>query len=273
MPLEHDEEHPSKLGPARTHGIRHAGLSSDLLRQREISMRADEIKSIFDQQASSYDERWAKTASIRNALHFLLEAVFAGLPANARILCVGMGTGEEIDYLAKRYPHWVFAAVEPSIAMLDVFRDKAEKGGYASRCEFHGGYLDSLPARDAFDAATCFLVSQFILDHEARSDFFRSIATRLLPGGILASSDLAADTGSSEYDVLLETWMNMMRVGKIPTSALEQMRSAYAKDVAVLPPAQVASIIKAGGFDDPVMFYQAGLIHGWFSKRASDHLA
>ena len=28
-------------------------------------MRSDEIKAIFDQQASSYDERWAKTASIR----------------------------------------------------------------------------------------------------------------------------------------------------------------------------------------------------------------
>jgi tRNA (cmo5U34)-methyltransferase len=28
----------------------------------------------------------------------------------------------------------------------------------------------------------------------------------------------------------------------------------------------VASIIKAGGFGQPVMFYQAGLIHAWFSK-------
>lgn len=236
-------------------------------------MHADEIKAIFDQQASSYDDRWARTSPIRDALHFLLEAVFAGLPANARILCVGIGTGEEIDYLAKRYPHWTFAAVEPSIPMLDVFRDKAEKGGYASRCTFHGGYLDSMPVEDAFDAATCFLVSQFILDQQARTDFFRSIAMRLRVGGILASSDLASDTDSREYDALLETWMNMMRTGGIPASALEQMRAAYAKDVAVLPPAQVASIIKAGGFDNPVLFYQAGLIHGWFSKRLTDDLA
>lgn len=236
-------------------------------------MHADEIKAIFDQQASSYDDRWARTSPIRDALHFLLEAVFAGLPANARILCVGIGTGEEIDYLAKRYPQWTFAAVEPSIPMLDVFRDKAERGGYASRCSFHGGYLDSMPADDEFDAATCFLVSQFILDTEGRTDFFRSIASRLRPDGILASSDLASYTDSREYDLLLETWVNMMRTGGIPASALEQMRAAYAKDVAVLPPAQVASIIKAGGFENPVLFYQAGLIHGWFSKRLTDDLA
>lgn len=236
-------------------------------------MHADEIKAIFDQQATSYDERWARTSPIRDALHFLLEAVFAGLPVNARILCVGIGTGEEIDYLAKRYPHWTFAAVEPSIPMLDVFRDKAEKGGYASRCNFHGGYLDSMLVEGAFDAATCFLVSQFILDRQTRTDFFQSIAMRLRASGILASSDLASDTDSREYDALLETWMNMMRTGGIPAQALEQMRAAYAKDVAVLPPAQVASIIKAGGFDNPVLFYQAGLIHGWFSKRLTDDLA
>ena len=231
-------------------------------------MRSDEIKAIFDQQASSYDERWAKTAPIRDALHFLLEAVFAKLPANARILCIGAGTGEEIDYLAKRFPQWKFAAVEPSGAMLDVCRGKAEKGGYSSRCHFHEGYLESMPAQDTFDAATCFLVSQFILEQEARADFFRAIAARLRPGGILASSDLASEVGSREYDALLNAWLDMMLAAGIPAAGLDQMRAAYARDVAVLPPAQIASIIKSGGFDEPVMFYQAGLIHAWFSKRA-----
>lgn len=232
-------------------------------------MRNDEIKAIFDQQATRYDERWAKTAPIREALHFLLEAVFSGLPADARILCVGSGTGEEIDHLAKRFPGWTFVAVEPSGAMLEVFRDKATRNGYVSRCRFHEGYLDSLPGQDTFDAATCFLVSQFILDRQARIDFFRSIADRLKPHGILASSDLASDVDSREYDALLGMWLDMMLAADIPASGLEQMRAAYARDVAILPPAQVASIIESGGFRDPVKFYQAGLIGAWFSRRAS----
>lgn len=236
-------------------------------------MRSDEIKAIFDQQASSYDERWAKTASIREALHFLLEAVFAELPANARLLCVGAGTGEEIAYLAQRFPQWTFTAVEPSAAMLDVCRDKAIKGGFAAHCEFHEGYLESLPEQTPFDAATCFLVSQFILEPEARTAFFRAIATRLRPGAILASSDLAADVDSTAYDALLHTWMNMMRVADIPAAGVEQMRAAYAKDVAILPAERIAAIIEASGFDEPVPFYQAGLIHAWFAKRASSEVS
>ena len=232
-------------------------------------MNSDEIKAIFDQQASSYDERWAKTAPIRDALHFLLESVFAERQANARVLCVGAGTGEEMTYLAKRFPHWTFTVVEPSGAMLEVCRSKAENGGFAARCVFHEGYLASLPEQPAFDAATCFLVSQFILERSERIGFFRSIAARLHPGGILASSDLASDIASPKYEALLRAWLNLMQVAGIPAAGLEQMRAAYAKDVAILPPEQVAAIIKDGGFDEPVGFYQAGLIHAWFSKRAS----
>jgi tRNA (cmo5U34)-methyltransferase len=230
-------------------------------------MREDEIKAIFDQQAASYDERWAKTAPIRDSLHFLLTAVFAGLPDDARVLCVGAGTGEEIDFLARRFPRWTFIAVDPSAAMLDVCRAKARQGGYADRCDFHEGYVDSLPMQAAFDAATCFLVSQFILDEDARISFFRAIASRLRPGAVLASSDLASDVRSREYEALLETWLNLMLSAGVPAAGLEQMRANYARDVSILPPARVAAIIAAAGFDTPVQFHQAGLIHAWYAPR------
>ena len=229
-------------------------------------MRSNDIKTSFDQQASSYDERWSKMAPVRDGLNFLLPAVFAGLPADARILCVGAGTGEEMVFLARRFPRWHFVAVEPSGAMLEICRSKAEQEGFLSRCHFHEGFLDSLPGQDKFDAATCFFVSQFILEPAARTGFFRAIAGRLRPGGVLASADLAADIGSPDYESLLGVWLNVMAGAGIPPEGLERMRAAYASDVAILPPARVASIIEAGGFDSPVGFYQAGLIHAWFAK-------
>lgn len=230
-------------------------------------MHQDEIKAIFDQQAAGYDTQWAKTAAIRNCLYFLLESQFMSLPADARILCVGAGTGTEIAHLAQKHPGWRFTAVEPSGPMLAVCRQRAEAEGFAGRCHFHEGYLDALPSTDIHDAATCFLVSQFILDLQARADFFRGIAGRLKPGGLLASSDLAADVNSAEYEVLLRAWMTMMAGADIQPEAIERMRKAYANDVAVLPPEQIASIINAGGFELPVQFFQAGLIHGWVSKK------
>lgn len=85
---------------------------------------------VFDQEfASSYDKRRAKWSSVWDALHLLIRAVLSELPTNARILCVGVGTGSELIDLAQAFPHWHFTAVEPSAPMLDLCRQKAEASG------------------------------------------------------------------------------------------------------------------------------------------------
>ncbi len=231
-------------------------------------MKADELKNAFDQQAPGYDQQWARLAPIRDSLHFLLEAVFAGLPEEARILCVGVGTGAEMGHLAQRFPRWRFVAVEPSGAMLNRCRERAVQGNFLARCEFHEGYVETLPPGEPCHAATSFLVSQFILDRAARTEYFRSIAARLQAGGILATSDLASDVSSAEFEALVGAWMNMMAGAGIPPEARAKMREAWRKDVAILPPTQVASLIQAAGFDTPTLFHQAGLIHAWFARRA-----
>lgn len=230
-------------------------------------MQPDEIKAIFDQQAESYDAQWAKTAPIKQCLYLLLESLFAPLPGDARILCVGVGTGEELAHLAHKHSGWRFTAVEPSGAMLDVCRRRMQEEGVADRCHFHEGYLASLTHAEPHDAATCFLVSQFILNPTARSAFFRQIAHQLKPHGMLASADLAADIHTADYEILLRGWMQMMAAADISPEGIERMRKAYANDVGVLAPPAVASIIEAGGFAPPVHFFQAGLIHAWLSTR------
>jgi tRNA (cmo5U34)-methyltransferase len=230
-------------------------------------MHSDELKKTFDQQASGYDKQWARLAPIREGLHFLMESVLSDLPADARVLCVGSGTGAELAHLARRFPGWSFTAVDPSGAMLDVSRRLAETEGFASRCRFHEGYVDSLPIGESFDAATSLLVSQFMVDRESRSAFFSSIASRLVSGGLLVSSDLSSDVGSREFESLLRVWMSMMSSAGVTSEVLDRMRAAWAKDVAILPPSAVRSIIEAGGFETPVQFYQAGLIHAWFARR------
>lgn len=228
------------------------------------------LKALFDQQSAVYDKQWSGMAPIRDALYLLLDSVFAGLPENARILCVGVGTGVEMAHLAQRFPGWQFTAVDPSGAMLDVCRQRATEGGFLTRCRFHEGYLDTLKDLSAYDGATCFLVSQFLLDPQVRIDFFHEIARRLVPGGILANADLASDTASPAYEALRRHWMTLMASAQVPTQMLERARAAYASDVAILPAPQVAGLIESAGFEAPVQFFQAGLMHGWFCPRKAE---
>lgn len=220
------------------------------------------------EHAAAYDQRFAKLAPLRDALHLLIGAVLADLPAAARILCVGAGTGHELIYLAQKFPSWRFTAVEPSAPMLEICRRKAGEHGIAPRCVFHEGYLDSLPPSEPFDAATSLLVSQFVLDPGARAGFFRAIAERLLPGGYLASADLASDTASATYRSLLEVWLRLMRETGSPPEQLERLRETYGRDVALLPLEQVSSLLASAGFETPVLFLQTGLIHAWYAQRA-----
>lgn len=232
-------------------------------------MQRDSIRKAFDQQAATYDEQWRQLAPLNQALHLLMGSVFSDLPADARFLCVGAGTGAELRFLADNFPHWHFTVVEPSAAMLEVCRGHADKAGFAERCSFHRGYLESLADSVDFHGASALLVSQFILQREERAGFFRDIARRLRPGGILASSDLSFDRESATYEKLLEVWFRMMRgAGDIPPGELERIRSAYGRDVAVLPPAEVEAMIESGGFQPPTPFYQAGLIRGWYAARS-----
>jgi tRNA (cmo5U34)-methyltransferase len=227
-----------------------------------------ELEELFGRQAATYDQQWVKLQPLRDTSHLLLGAVLGDLPTNARVLCVGAGTGAELLYLAGRFPEWHFTAVEPAGPMLDVCRRRAEADGVASRCVFHQGYVETLPAESRFDAATAFLVSQFILDRDARTGFFRAIAERLRPGGYLVSSDLTADLSTTEGQELMEIWFRLMTgTVHLPAESINAMRNAYAKDVAVRPREEVASVIAAGGFERPTALFQNGLILGWYARR------
>lgn len=230
-------------------------------------MHQQELDALFDQQAAGYDAQWARMAPIRESLLFLLESVFADLPEDARVLCVGAGTGSEIAHLARRFPRWRFLALDPSQRMIDACRARAERDGYIDRCTFHAGLLETLPGDAAFDGATCFLVSQFLLDTDMRTAFFADIATRLRSGGTLAWADLAWDTGAPDYPAMLALWLRTMSGAGLDDAAIERMRVAYSRDVAVLPPDRVAALVADAGFDPPLRFHQAGMIHGWSARR------
>lgn len=230
-------------------------------------MEQSELIAVFDQQADLYDSRRARTRAISEALFLVLESVFFSLPERAHILCVGAGTGDELLYLAHRFPGWKFTVVEPSSRMMEICQRKAEEQGCLDRCHFHCGLLDSLSEDTLYDGATAFLVSQFMLDSRQRVRFFQLIGQRLTREGGLVSADLA--TVPEAFDFMVESWMRLTSNESPSREQIENAKTIYRSDVAVVSPVEVEALLMESGFTCVVPVYQAGLLRGWFSKRSS----
>jgi len=231
-------------------------------------MDAQDAPVTFDQEcANSYDRKREKMAPLKDALHLCMRMVLSELPADAHVLCIGVGTGAELIYLARAFPEWRFTVVEPAAAMLDTCRNQAKELGIFSRCAFHEGYLDTLPPSDAFDAATTILVSHFFMQKKERMEFFGEIAARLRPGGLFVNADLASDESSQIAKSLFDVWVRLLKYSDLSSEDVEKFRRTFGKEIAVLNPQEVESLIATCGFERPVLFCQTLFIHAWYARK------
>ena len=204
---------------------------------------------------------------MKDALHLSMRLVLSDLPAEARILCVGVGAGAELFYLAGEFPRFSFTVVEPAAEMLDACRSRAEDSGIGSRCDFHQGGVDTLPASDPYDAATAILVSHYLGDRDARREFFRSIAARVRPHGLLVNADLAANRDDPGYASLIDAWQSMLVFSGMSEADAEKQARRFDEKQIALPLAEIEAIITSSGFGEPSLFFQTLLIHAWLSRR------
>ncbi|EDM75767.1 Methyltransferase type 11 [Plesiocystis pacifica SIR-1] len=222
---------------------------------------------LFDEgHAARYDDQFRELTPLRDALHLVTQLALTRLPAEARVLSVGAGTGAELLALAPAFPGWRFTAVDTSAPMLARCRERVEAAGFGDRCSFHHGPLQSLPEAGAepFDGATMILVSQFLVDRERRRQLFADIASRLRPGAPLVVADLCADALDGE---LADLWKQAWRLSGASEAQLEQMTQMFGARLSVLPPRELEDLIASANFDAPTRCFQTLFIHGWVARR------
>lgn len=225
------------------------------------------VSLVFDEaRAEAYDNQFAAMQPIKDAVHLLVQAHFADLPADARVLMAGAGTGAEARYLAARFPGWRFTLIDPSAAMLAVARRHAEAEGFAGRCNFVADYVSAAPL-EAHDAATSLLVSHFLTEAAARQAFFADIAARLKPGGLLFNLDLCAERSAPGFEGALDLWLNLLRLGGVPEENRKGWTQAYGRDFGVHGPSELEALIGAAGFTPPAPVFQAAMRRGWTAAK------
>lgn len=233
-----------------------------------MSNSAHNLSVIFDaERAEAYDNQFGRMADVKSVIHLLLEVEFSSLPADARILVAGAGTGAEVRHLAPRFPGWRFTLVDPSAAMLAVARRHAEAEGFADRCTFLADYVSSTPL-ETHDAATSLLVSHFLLAPPARQAFFADIAARLKPGSPLFTLDLCTDNRAPTFVAVMGLWLNLLRAGGVPEDGITRYTESYGRDFAAHSPAELDALIEAAGFAPPAPVFQTALMRGCVTIRA-----
>lgn len=229
-----------------------------------------EITEFFGKEhAANYDKSSEGLAAIKDALHLVAKIALMDLPDDSNILCVGAGTGAELIALAQSNPGWRFTALDSSEAMLDVCREKLDNEGLLSRCDFHHGYIDSLPSSKTYHAATSILVSQFLTRKADRVAFFQQIKRHLAPGGYLINADLARPMEDHCYRALMASWVKMHRYNGLSEAQAEASTSLWDTHVAVSVPEEVEAILVAGGFEHPMLAFQVLFIHAWVARVAT----
>ena len=77
----------------------------------------------------------------------------------------------------------------------------------------------------------------------------------------MINADLASDMSSSDYNSILDVWLNMHKYAGMPVKV-----DFFNRNVASLSTKKMESILKSSGFDSPLLFFQTLFIHAWFSK-------
>lgn len=223
--------------------------------------------SFFNQEvADAYDRRNAGLKPISDSLHFLMRLVLADLPAEARVLCVGVGTGAEILSLATAFPGWSFVGVDPSAGMLAVGAHRLTEAGMMDRCELIHGYVEDI-AETGFDVVVSLLVAHFIR-REGRPAFYAAIADRLKPGGRFVSAEISGNLDAPEFPAMLADWKQVQTLMGATPESLAKLGEGLRDVLGVLSVAETESLWRDAGFPLPVLFFQAFMIRGWHATKA-----
>ena len=223
--------------------------------------------SFFNREmAESYDQRNSGLKPISDCLHFLMRLVLNGLPEDARVLCVGVGTGADILALAGEHPAWSFVGVDPSPEMLDVAQYRLEEAGVLDRCRLIPGYVDDVDD-GAFDTVISLLVAHFI-KLEDRPAFYRDIHDRLKPGGHFVSAEISADLDRPEFPAMLEDWKQVQARMGATEESLANLADMLRNVLGVVPPNDTETLWRDAGFSLPASFFQAFMVRGWHAQKS-----
>ena len=209
----------------------------------------------------AYVDRVPRTVPAYHDIHRMAAVLIdEHAPPDARVLVLGAGGGLEMKAFAQAHPGWIFDAVDPAAAMLDLA--VATLGPSASRVRMHQGYIDDAPP-GPFDAATSLLTLHFLGQDERRRTV-AEVRRRLAPGAPFVVAHLSfPQRDDAERELWLGRHSATLVASGIEPADAEKARTMIAAEVPALTPEQDRTILQEAGFSDVAEFFSAFTFRGW----------
>ena len=226
----------------------------------------DERGAIFDREpalTSNYEKgpRWFIPGyDLSHALAAML--LRERLGESGRILVIGAGGGVELSVFAAESAGWRFVGVDPSTEMLEMARQRVESVGASDRVSLVKGYIPDAP-RERFDAATAFLVLNFIPDDGSRLDVMREIHSRLAPSGSFLMINACSEKGGPRYEEDLRLYEVWARRNGAPDDVIAAAVRMQRDTLHPVPFEREEALLGQAGFHDSRVFYRGLWVCGW----------
>lgn len=187
------------------------------------------------------------------------------LSANAKILVVGAGGGEEIISCGKDNADWRFVGVDLSEEMLKLATSRIKHEGLNNEIQLHKMEVIDLEDR-GFDAATCFLTLHFVPDDGSKLATLQAIRTRLKPKSPFIVVDGAGQRETTEFSDNMMTWKRHAQNNGMPIDFLDKMVE-NAIELPFVTEEREVELLAEAGFSEIRKIYQGAWFNGWLAVR------
>ncbi len=243
-------------------------MSSEAVEEFAGADTTEEREGESADHTRSYDDDIRAAIPGYDLLHETVAALLQNeLGEHARILAVGVGTGEEILRLAPGNPKWHFTGEDPAAAMLAVAREKVAAAGLLDRVELVEGLIQDLPAGEPYDAATLILVQHFLPDDGAKLEILRAIAERLKPGAPLLVANMHGDLTAPATQRLYQAWKQRQIARGMSAGDAEGMFSGLPTVVHFVPEERIRALLTEAGFTEIAPVFKAFVIGAWLARK------